>query len=82
MSSHMGPMYIETPYSRGISIPMYIKTPYIIISRGISSLMGPMYIETPYSNSSSVISCYMGPVYFETPYVWDRTWKDEFRLKS
>ena len=32
-SSHMGPIYFETPY--------------IIISRVISSHMGPIYFETP-----------------------------------
>ena len=50
ISSHMCPMYIETPYiSRVISshmCPMYIETHYII--RVISSHMGPMYLETSY----------------------------------
>ena len=73
ISSHMGPIYIETLYiiSRDISShmgPMCIKTLYII-SRVIRSHMGPMYIETIYI-ISRVISSHISPMYIETPYIF------------
>ena len=72
MSSHMGPIYIETSniiISRVLSSHiglMYIEKLYITSSRVISSPMGPMNIVTPYIIFSRFISSHMGPMYIET----------------
>ena len=43
ISSHMGPVYFETPYISSYMVPVYIETPYI------SSHMGYVYTEAPYT---------------------------------
>ena len=71
ISSHMDPMYIETPYISSHIAPTDIETPYIcsymapmyIETPNISSHIAPMYIETPY------ISIHMTPMYIETLYI-------------
>ena len=55
ISSHIGPMYIETP-NMG---PIFIETPYI----------GHVYIETPYMGSMFIETPYIDPMYIETPYI-------------
>ena len=71
ISSHMGPISIETPYISSHMGPISIETPNISSHMGhisietpyISSHMGPIYIETPY------ISSHMGPISIKTPYI-------------